>query len=616
MEFRILGPLEGGERGRPLALGGAKQRALLAILLLHANEPVSTDRLIEGLWGESPPADAAKSLQIHVSRLRKALAPADGLVVTQPNGYLIKVTVDELDLQRFERLAAEGRRALAAGDAGRAAGKLGEALALWRGAPLADLAFEPFAQVEIARLEELRLTAVEDRNEARLALGHHAELVGELETLVRDHPLRERLRGQLMLALYRSGRQAEALAAYRDARRTLVDELGIEPGPELRALERAILAQDAALAGPPRRGPPPLPGAPAAGGLPRRQARRARRRWGLVAGAAAAIGCAAIAALVLAEGGADGPAVPANSVVVIDPGRNAVVATIELDPIPGPVTAGAGGVWVLSPGSWTISQIDPRAKRLVKSYGIGQTPDNVAAAGEVWVADRCSIGGDPGTLLHVYSAANGGTELDTEIPLEGAFARQPPRLAPLQAAARCGLAASEQSAWVATNVPQGIVRIDYDRRSARARIVSAIRLQRAPAAIAMGAGSVWATDNEQDLVRRIDPDSGHTIRSIRVGSDPVAIAADDHAVWVANRGDGSLSRIDPRGNVVTKAISVGDSPVAVALAANSIWVANSGDGSVTRVDRRTNEVIETIRVGHTPQGIAVAGGTVWVTLRP
>ena len=250
MEFRILGPLEVGEPGRPLALGSAKQRALLAILLLHANEPVSTDRLIEDIWGERPPADAGKSLQIHVSRLRKTLGPADGIVVTQPNGYLIKLGPNDVDLQRFERLAVEGRRALAGGDPGRANGRLGEALALWRGAPLADFAFEPFAQAEIARLEELRLAAVEDSNEARLALGHHAELVGELETLVRDHPLRERLRGQLMLALYRSGRQAEALAAYRDARRALVDELGLEPGPELRKLERAILAHDPALAAP------------------------------------------------------------------------------------------------------------------------------------------------------------------------------------------------------------------------------------------------------------------------------------------------------------------------------------------------------------------------------
>jgi YVTN family beta-propeller protein len=614
MEFRILGPLEVGEPGRPLALGGAKQRALLAILLLHANEPVSTDRLIEDLWGERPPADAGKSLQIHVSRLRKTLGAADGIVVTQPNGYLIKLGPNDVDLQRFERLAVEGRRALAGGDPGRANDKLGEALALWRGAPLADFAFEPFAQAEIARLEELRLAAVEDSNEARLALGHHAELVGELETLVRDHPLRERLRGQLMLALYRSGRQAEALAAYRDARRALVDELGLEPGPELRKLERAILAHDPALAAPPRGGPR-LASVLAPGGKPRPQARPALRRWKLVAATAAIVG-AAFAALVLAVGDSDEPTVPGNSVAVLDPGRNAVVAAIELDPTPGPVAAGTGGVWVLSPGSWTISQIDPRARRLVRSYGIGQTPGNVAAAGEVWVADRCSIGGDAGTLLHAYTAAGGGTELDAEIPLEGAFPRGTPQLAPLEVATRCGLAATGRTAWVATNIPQGIARIDYDRRSVQTRIVSAIRLERAPAAIAVGAGSVWATDNQQDVVRRIDPDSGRTIRTIRVGNDPVAIAAEDDAVWVANRGDSSLSRLDPRTNSVTKAISVGESPVAVAVGESSAWVANSGDGSVTRIDRRTNQVVESIPVGHRPQGVAVAGGAVWVTLRP
>jgi DNA-binding SARP family transcriptional activator len=226
MEFRVLGPLEVVEHGSSLALGGGKQRALLAILLLHANEVVGTDRLIDELWGEAPPVTVAKSIQVYVSRLRKELG--EERVVTRPPGYLLRVEPRELDLKRFEALLAEARDG--DGDAATTARTLREALALWRGPALADLAYERFAQVEIGRLEELRWAALEARVDAELACGRHAELVGELQALVAEHPLRERVHGQLMLALYRCARQADALEAYRDARGRLLGELGLEPG--------------------------------------------------------------------------------------------------------------------------------------------------------------------------------------------------------------------------------------------------------------------------------------------------------------------------------------------------------------------------------------------------
>ena len=257
MDFLILGPLEVLDEGRRVALGGSKQRALLAMLLLHANETLSTDRLIEELWGERPPAGAAKAVQVHVSRLRKALAggagngaAGDGPVMTREGGYQLRLEPERLDAQRFDRLVAEGRAELAAGRPEVAASALEAALSLWRGAPLADLAYEPFAQREIARLDDLRVAALEQLIEARLALGRHAEVITQLETLIAEHPYRERLRAQLMLALYRCDRQADALQAYQDARRQLVEELGIEPGERLRELEGAILAQDPALAAP------------------------------------------------------------------------------------------------------------------------------------------------------------------------------------------------------------------------------------------------------------------------------------------------------------------------------------------------------------------------------
>jgi len=246
VEFRILGPLEVEGATGEIQLGGRKPRSLLALLLLHANEVVSARRLIELLWDDEPPADAAKALQVHVSRLRRALGPED-VLQTHGGGYLLRVGAESFDLSRFEEHASTGRRLLAAGDFAGARSALGAALELWRGAPLADLASEPFAGPEISRLEELHLVATEERIEADLMLGAHASLVGELEALVARHPLRERLRGQLMLALYRCGRQAEALLAYRDARSALVDELGIEPGKPLQKLEQAILRQDSAL---------------------------------------------------------------------------------------------------------------------------------------------------------------------------------------------------------------------------------------------------------------------------------------------------------------------------------------------------------------------------------
>jgi DNA-binding SARP family transcriptional activator len=243
MEFRILGPLEVLDGERAVELGGQRQRSLLALLLLNANQVVSSSRLIEELWPDEASDSHAGALQASVSRLRKSLGSGAKLLVTLPTGYVIRLATEQLDLDRFERLVQEADDA----EPQEAAERLREALALWRGPALADFAYEPFAQAAIGRLEEVHLLAVEMRIDADLALGRHAALVAELDALAAENPLRERLRGQLMLALYRSGRQAEALAAYQTARRVLVGELGIEPSSALQELERAMLRQDPAL---------------------------------------------------------------------------------------------------------------------------------------------------------------------------------------------------------------------------------------------------------------------------------------------------------------------------------------------------------------------------------
>jgi predicted ATPase/DNA-binding SARP family transcriptional activator len=246
VDVRLLGPLQVfDDAGEAVTVSGAKPRALLAELALRPGRVVSADRLVEDLWGDEAPATAANSLQQLVSKLRRVLP--EGMVVTRPPGYVLDVAPDCVDIVRFSRLSAKGREALAAGEAEPAARTLEEALALWRGDALAEFAYDEFARAEATRLEEERMGVAEDRVEANLACGRHGQLVAELEALVAEEPLRERRRGQLMLALYRSGRQADALRQYQDARRTLGDELGLEPGPELRRLEAAMLANDPAL---------------------------------------------------------------------------------------------------------------------------------------------------------------------------------------------------------------------------------------------------------------------------------------------------------------------------------------------------------------------------------
>src|SRR4051794_1058128 len=241
MEFRLLGPLEALSDGHPLPIGGQKQRSVLALLLLHANEVVSTDRLIDEVWGARPPKSVDASLQNCISHLREVVGRE--VIERHPPGYRLNVDVERVDARRFEQ-TLDAARTL---DAPGRAAALREALALWRGPPLAGIEFEGYAGTEIARLEELRVTALEERIDAELALGRHEEILAEIEALAARYPLRERLRRQQMLALYRAGRQRDALRVYQEARLELVEDFGLEPSEELRALERKIIAQDPAL---------------------------------------------------------------------------------------------------------------------------------------------------------------------------------------------------------------------------------------------------------------------------------------------------------------------------------------------------------------------------------
>jgi DNA-binding SARP family transcriptional activator len=412
MQFRLLGPVEVEDQGRLLPLGSAKQRALLAILLLHANEVVSRDRLIDDLWGERPPPSAPHSLDVYVSRLRKTLQANGGeqILVTRPGGYLLRLEPEQLDLARFERLAKDGQGALAGGDCVAAAERFRQALAFWRGEALGDLAYESFAKPEVERLEEQRLATLEDRIEAELALGRHAGLIGELESLARKNPLRERLHGQLMLALYRCGRQAEALEAYQVLRRHLRTELGLDPTPALQTLEQAILRHDPALEpaveAPETDDGRPAPGSPPASRPPARL--RSFEAWRpalpvVVVGGLLVAGAAAAIVLLTAGPGHALDGVDGNAVGIIDPKSGTIKSEAVFGGTPTQIASGGGAAW-LSSNNQTVSRIDSQTGTLVESVDVGSGPSGIAysrAARAVWVANSLD-----GTVSRIDQASN------------------------------------------------------------------------------------------------------------------------------------------------------------------------------------------------------------------
>jgi peptide/nickel transport system substrate-binding protein len=603
LDFRLLGPLEVWERGRPLALGGTKQRALLAILLLHANEVVSRDLLIDELWGTRPPPSAPHTLETYVSRLRKTLhadRAGQPVVLTRPPGYMLRVGFGQLDLHRFERLLEEGRRALATHAPERAATKLREALALWRGRALADVEFEDFARVEIDRLDELRLQALEERIEAELALGQHEVLVPELESLVAQHPLRERLRGQLMLALYRSGRQAEALQIYRETRGYFVEELGLEPGPALRAIERAILHQDEVLAQPERGGvatatppgaPPPARKAVAIagnGGAPRLRPRR-----NLIPATAAAAGIVAAAVAVplalLGSNSAGGTrAVDGDALALVGP-NGKLGATVPLAAPPTRIAAGLGSLWATSSDGQTVEAIDPKRRVVRDTIHVGSGPSGIAVgSGAVWVANSLS-----GTISRIDPGT--GSVVQT-IPL---------------GARPADVAAGNASVWVAIPSSNGIVQIDANT----GRTVKTIHLEAAPTAVAFGGGAVWVASAEGRNVSRVDPSTDAVTQTVSVGGGPSAVAYGAGALWVANSLDGTVSRIDPVRGAVQATIRVGNGPNAVTVSREGIWVGDQFDGFASLIDPRRNVVVRRARTGGSPTAVVSIGRSTWIAVR-
>ena len=596
MEFRILGPVEVVDEGKTLAVGGGRQRALLAFLLLHANEVVPTDRLVDELWPGKPPATADKIVRNYVSLLRKQLGAR---LVRRPPGYLLRVEPGELDSEKFETLVDEARGQQPAA----AAKTLRQALALWSGPPLAQVAYEPFAERAIADLAERRLQAVEDRIDADLQLGNGRELVPELEQLVGEQPLRERPTSLLMLALYRSGRQADALEVYQDARRRLVDELGLEPSPALQELQRQILSHEDALAGPKRA---------------RVDARR--RKGGLMIAVGGLIllsaGIAAGAVALTRDGEtASLSKVDANSVGVIDVRTNRIVGEVPVGGAPTRLALADNSLWVVNTADNSVSRIDATRRVQIRTIAVPGPPSGIAANEKaVWVvylrspdAGAGRGAGSAGAVLidPRFNAVNKTVVLNQRFEYQDDIA--------------VGLG----SVWTAD--PAFITRLGPTGRSRKPISID----YTSQSSVDVGYGAAWAV-NGLGIVR-IDP-STNTPLTIPVaqtgtgrGPSPTAVAIGEGAVWVASRyiddnvfstskKPGTVSRIDPETNAVVQTITVGHEPFAIATGGGAVWVANRTDFSISKIDPQTNKVVKTIKVGGRPEGLAVGDGKLWVSV--
>ena len=588
MRYLILGPLEVRDGETDVALRGGQQRKLLAILLLHSGEAVSSDRLIDELWDGKPPETAAKALQGYVSSLRKQLGPET--VETVGAGYRLEVAPEDLDAHRFEELLAEARPL----ERAPAAAKLREALALWRGPALADFAYDDFARNEIDRLDELRLVGIERRIDLELALGHHDDLVPELEALVRVHPLRERLRGFLMVALYRSGRQAEALDAFRDARTALRDELGLEPSEELQALQRAILDHDASLAAPPR---VDLPARAGADGRPIR--RRLVHPLVAVAVGLAILGAVAAAFALTRTDKAAAIIAPTNSVARIDPVRVKLESDQPVGMDPRAIAVGLGRVWVASAANGTVYRLDP-ATGMLRGQPIGIGGDDLSGlaigSGSVWVAD-----GNDGTVTRI----NRRGQVEATILSDARPTVEP---APV-----FFVAYGSHYVW-ATRANE-LLRIDPTTNQVkRLRIAT-------PTGLAAGGGSVWVTTSS-DLLR-IDP-----ARVKKIADQPFAFARAPvytrGSLWLI--ADNEIQRIDPITLKPREVESTGrrGQPASLAAGDGALWVVDFKNGKLTRLTPGSGRTAS-VRVGmnlslgrlpssNNLSAVAVGGGATWVAV--
>jgi DNA-binding SARP family transcriptional activator/streptogramin lyase len=564
VEFRILGPLEVVDTAQTIPIRPGKDRAVLMLLLLHANSAVSSERLIDELWGEVPPPSAAKILQSSVSRLRRQLGA--GRLDTLDRGYVLRASPDELDATRFEQLIRDGRPA--------------DALALWRGPPLAELDGGLFAASARRRFEELRFDALEQRIDADLAAGRGGELIPELEMLTADFPFRERLHGQLMRALYSEGRQKDALDVYRRARRALTEELGLEPSPHLQELERAILSQDPSLPRPAR-----PPGSPP------------RRRHRAVPAALVLVAAGALAAVLVMRDRTQPVVIARDSVVSIDPATNRVVADVALGggARPGELAGGAGGLWVTNPAQQTVVRIDPRTHAIAQTYDLGASPADIALdAHAAWIVTGLD------NSLERIDARSGGIR---STPL------------PATPAGSYAVATGDGAVWVG-----GETLLKIDPRSGTAR-----RACCEPKDVTFADGAAWVGEANEH-VSKVGATSLRPIVSQNLNEVDLHVAHGYGAVWAVgtsafeSRQPAVVWRLDE-----TTGLPLAQTPIGhwsgfsllgttIAVGAGGVWVAAAVDDAVFRLDPRSGRILAVIPTGRPPWAISTAFGRVWVSV--
>jgi YVTN family beta-propeller protein len=552
--------------------------------------------LVDALWGDSPPDSAGHTVETYVSRLRRVLhiEGQPSALVTVGSGYRLNVAPAQVDALHFSELTARGRVALERGDTLGAESLLLAGLALWRGTALADVQDSVFAPAAARQLENDRLAALESLMDVRLLLGQHRELVSELERAVALDPYRERFHAQLMIALYRSGRQADALAAYQNARTRLAEDLGIDPGRELRELERAILVQAPELDAPSRGKqlavlPPSPPRVGKDGPIdavirPPGSRHRALRSWRVrtLSLAAVPVLVAAVAVPMLLTKSAP-PGVSTSGLNELT-AVGSLARSISLPSEPGSALSADGSVWVTSPVAHALYRLDPVTGSTEDTIMVGAGAGAITATGsDVWVANTLD-----GTVSRVSPATDGVVETVTVGP-------EP-----------TGLAVGDGSVWVADASASTLTRINATSGARE----STEPLGSPPFGVAFGAGSVWLTNPGDNNVTRVEPGGGPNVE-ISVGAEPTAIAFGLGSVWVANALDGTVSRIDPATDSVVAEIPVGDEPDAFAVASGSLWVANRTSSTLTRIDPGTNSAGPPISIKDNPVALTFFKGGVW-----
>ena len=591
LAFLILGPFEVHLDGEPLALGGRQQRALLAALTLRANELVSSERLIDELWPEDPPDTADHLVHVYVSRLRKALGDEGRpILVTRPPGYQLVLERGQVDLDRFEDHVAAARSATEEGRFAEASASLREALALWRGPALADVASESFARADAERLNELRAAATEDLMGSELAVGRD-DLVPELKSLVAQHPLRERLRGFLMVALYREGRQAEALDAYERTRAVLAEELGIDPSHELQELHRRVLAQDPTL----RAATPTLTrsedhdelahtDAPVTPTVP------ARRRFGLVlAGLIVALVLVAIGLVTLNHR----PATPTSAagrsaVALLGDATDAPASQIVVDGSASAIAADGAELWVADGNAGTVTRIhtDTRTSELPVSSVID--PIAITAGdGRAWVLDPYA---GRITALDASGQIDTGFDWHSPAPVDAVFAHG--------------------SLWVVDATCECVYQADGSTGK-RERTITAPFAGAGPIRIDAGPGVIWVLNGVGRSLVRISPWNGRPVGvPISLAYQPVDLAVSKDTVWVSMEANDLVETLSLSG------VSEGDIPVpggpsTIVADASGAWVLTSRSGQVIRLVGQDGS---RVRLAAPPAALAIGDGGAWVAL--